>query len=508
MATQDPPLKTLTYIPNNSLKIKDRDGKWFERIAPNTAKRVCREIIRQNYDPITIQRCKSSWGTWNQVAASPKRISTLFQRMVLGLERIVNYLSLSSGVPRPLNPLLILQEMYSELRKAGVTKGKWLPFCGMMLTLPGFGVGGATFVRENTEESDVFGDHLGAYREPQGNLGMHTDESEPLSVMVANLNAFITGKKKVRYQKAIHFLKSLRSGTVTLFEKDLVTNEIRSLSLKRYRDWLEWTKEIVDSRPQQKAHQDFSNKLEKGGKVDWPTDLVSPERFEEFRKQCGGDYMYLIVSSTPPPSMAPDFVHGAAHKLEQEWIYQQVNSGPPKNTGKRPTAYEKKYLDGKVCDRWRITAFATRATENGFLGRPEVKVYADYRMLQAKIERIVVENVIEGPEAVRAALELNLASLELEHPSNIMGGKSHKYFTRRVVKLVAAQPTIGQMRATLWQYNELEVPLDFDPGRDIPVYQEREKNTERNDTICGQDVVSHFRCTLLSEEEQIMTNAM
>lgn len=506
MASPHPSLKRLTYIPDNILAINESDGQWFEEIQPNSAKRVCSRDIFQKYDPITIQRCRSLWGRWNQVELLRKRTSTLFQRMVLGIERIANYLSLSSGVPRPRNPLLILQNMYSELRKAGVTKGKWLPHCGMMLTLPGFGVGGATFVRADTEKSDVFGDHVGAYHEPQGNLGMHTDESEPLSAMIANLNAYITGKKRVRYQRAIHFLKSLRSGTVNLFEKDVETNEIRTLSFEKYRDWLVWTKEIVDSRPQQEGHLDFSNKLEKGGLVHWPKDLLTPERFEEFRRLSGSGY--LIVSSTPPPPMASGFVHGAAHKLEQMWIYQQVHSGPPKNTGKRPTAYEKEHLQGSVGGRWRITAFATGPTANGFLERPEVEVYADYRNLQTKIERFVMENASEGHEAVRAALELNLASLELEHPHNIMGGKSHKYFTRRVVKLVAAQPTIGQMRATLWQYNELEVPIDFDPVRDIPVYQEGEMNTERDDTICEENVVSNFRCTLLSEEEQNMTNAM
>ena len=135
-------------------------------------------------------------------------------------------------------------------------------------------------------------------------------------------------------------------------------------------------------------------------------------------------------------------------------------------------------------------------------------MYENYRRLQEKIEKIVLGKQTEGLQAVRAALESNLYGLEREHPKNIMGGKSHKYFTRRVVKLVAAQPTIKQMRATLWQYSKLEVPPNFDSARDIPVYQECDISPNRNDNICEPGVVSHFRFSPLSIEEQRMTNTM
>ena len=239
-----------------------------------------------------------------------------FQDFIFGMERHANYLFVSSGEKRPQNPLSVVREEHANLRKAGVGKGAWLALCGLMLTNSGFGMGGVIFVRKNTLSSSVFGPHIGATDQPQGNLGMHTDESKPLGEMIANLTGYIEGKKRMVYQRATHYLASLPSGTVTLHEKDLATNEFRPLSLRKYRRWLRWVKDLVELKPQQKEHQDFVNNLENRGKVDWPKDLVSPERFEEFSEQCGGKY--IIVSSTPPPTMAPGFRHGFAHKLEQE----------------------------------------------------------------------------------------------------------------------------------------------------------------------------------------------
>ena len=57
------------------------------------------------------------------------------------------------------------------------------------------------------------------------------------------------------------------------------------------------------------------------------------------------------------------------------------------------------------------------------------------------------------------------------------------------------------MRATLWQYNEREVPQDFDPARDIPLAKDYKVQEDENHYVFEPNTVSNFRIFPLSKEE-------
>jgi hypothetical protein len=428
-----------------------------------------------------------------------EKVETEFKCITISFDRLANYLSMTSGEERPANPLSILREDYKELRKAGVKKGAYLAHCSRMLTLSGFGGGGVTFFREDTANSPPIGKHIGGTNQSQGTPGVHTDESQPLEGMIDELNNFLSGDEVERYQQARHYLHSLAAATRNLYDKNLSTNQFTFLSIVKYRDWLIWVKRLVDIRPQSKIYSDFEKKLDvKRGKVDWPEDLTSPERFEEYSKHCGDGS--IIVLTTPPASMVPGLNHGVPHLIVQRWLYSQAHAGPPKNTGKRPTRFEKKYLKGATNKRYRITAFDTNPSESGFLGVPKEEVYNDFRNLQETVDAVIISNAEKGVLAVRQALLSVSPTLEQRYPRNIMDGTSHKYFTSRVIGLAASQRTVEEMRATLWQYNEREVPQDFDPARDIPLAKDYKVQEDENNYVFTPNTVSNFRIFPLSKE--------
>jgi len=177
----------------------------------------------------------------------PKRmklgnVKTEFECIYICFNRLANYLSMTSGEERPANALSIVREEYKELRKGGVKKGAYLALCSRMLTNAGFGGGGVTFFREDTVNSPTIGKHIGGTNQSQGTPGVHTDESQPLAGMIADLNNFLSGDAVERYQQARHYLHSLTAATRNLYEKNLSTNEFMFLSTEKYRDWLIWVK--------------------------------------------------------------------------------------------------------------------------------------------------------------------------------------------------------------------------------------------------------------------------
>ena len=272
--------------------------------------------------------------------SGPKRmkldtVKREFECITISFERLANYLSVTSGEERPANALSILRQEYKELRKGGVQKGAYLALCSKMLTNAGFGMAGATFIREDTVNSPPIGKHIGGTNQSQGTPGVHTDESQPLAGMIAELNNFLSGDAVERYQQARHYLHALTAATRNLYDKNLSTNQFTFLSIEKYRDWLLWVKRLVDIRPQSKICSDFEYQLDvKRGKVDWPADLTSPERFEEYSGHCCDGS--IIVLTTPPASMVPGLNHGVPHLIVQRWLYSQAHAGPPKNTGVRP----------------------------------------------------------------------------------------------------------------------------------------------------------------------------
>lgn len=420
--------------------------------------------------------------------------------IMISFDRLANFLSMTSGEERPANALSILRKQYNELRKAGVKRGAYLAHCSWMLTNAGFGAGGVTFFREDTVNSPPIGKHIGGTNQSQGTPGVHTDESQPLEGMIADLNNFLSGEAVERYQQARHYLHALTAATRNLYDKNLSTNQFTFLSMEKYRDWLIWVKKRIDIRPQTKIYNDFEYNLAvKRGKVDWPADLTSPECFKEYSEHCCDGS--IIVLTTPPASMIPGLNHGVPHLIVQRWLHSQVHAGPPKNTGVRPTPFEKEYLKGATNKRFRLTAFDTKPSESGFLGVPKEEVYKDFRNLQETVDAVIISNAEKGLLAVRQALLSVSPTLEQRYPRNIMDGMSHKHFTSRVIGLAAAQHTVEEMRATLWQYNEREVPQDFDPARDIPMAKDYKVQEDENHYVFEPNTVSNFRIFPLSKEE-------
>ena len=428
-------------------------------------------------------------------------VETELTCIALGFDRLANFLAMMSGKPRPRNGLSIVRPAHKELRKGGVTKGAWLAKCYGMLTSSGFGMGGVTFIRADTVNSPPIGMHIGGTNQSQGTPGVHTDESQPLSEMIDELNNLLRGEGVKRYQEARHYLHALTAATQNLYDYDLSTNKFTFLSVEKYRDWLIWVKRLVDIKPQPKIYSDFEYKLRvPRGKVDWPANLTTPERFEEYSKYC--DNGSLIVLTTPPASMLPGLNHRVPHLIVQRWLYPQAHAGAPKNTGVRATHFEKEYLGGETDKRYRLTAFATSPSESGLLGVPQETVYNDFRRLQETVDAVILRNEKNGSLAVRQALLSIAPTLEQCYPRNIMAGKSHEHFTSRVIKLAAAQHTVEEMRATLWQYNKREVPQDFDPARDIPLAKDYKAQEDKNHSVFERNTVSNFRIFPLSKDEK------
>jgi hypothetical protein len=279
------------------------------------------------------------------------------------------------------------------------------------------------------------GMHFGGCKTTGRGIGPHSDNSITLQRQIKLLE-----EGGFSYQTAHYKVEKLSQCTQTLWVLDVITNRHEELQLPLYLAWLKW---LVANKDVDK----FNDNLAKGGKQDWPPWVL--ETFEEFRMGCPDthpQYQHkLIVLTTPPQDMFPDFEGGW---VTERWITGSVHAGyhmPKRSRGEK--------------DLFREVLYYTEPDERGKYISPNF--IAEFSVIQSEIWELIKS--IDDIEHLRRELKTNVQTWK-KKKLRCMDGASHACFIERVVLVIASQPTREAMNATLWQSGNLEMSLDEDPA--------------------------------------------
>jgi hypothetical protein len=189
---------------------------------------------------------------------------------------------------------------------------------------------------------------------------------------------------------------------------------------------------------------EFKKVLDKGGLQCWPQWVI--DSFQLFYES--NESEWLIVLCTPPPSLFPDF--------KPCWVTQSILAGTVHAGHKVPT---KKRGEPFL---YRVSLVHTEPDPEGnYISGADFP--EEWMSLRVEADAVIRES--ENRDDAQQRLLANLAAWEKCYKIKCMSGPSHTRFTHRTIMMVAAQPSLEAMRATLWQAGTLEMPVGIDAGR-------------------------------------------
>ena len=363
-------------------------------------------------------------------------------------ERVINYLVYFSKVSkRPVTVVDLFADNDEAKRlRSGPVKGPLnIPTCALGVTKDGFGIGGAAF-------AGPF--HWGANPCAKTGVPPHSDESSGYPM---------TGKHQRAWQQVV----SLSHCTRTLWVLNLKMGRHEHLSYDHYKAWWGWMVETG------RFSTGFIARLNSGGKVNWPDELVSAATFEEFRVNGTDKYIDLrITLRSPPPELCPEFQGGKMQGVTVSFLAGSPHAGPLGERGSKS---------------YRHVLFYTAPDENNcYISDKTEKPYASKKNARPRkppapgeLEnalhdlRVEVDAILDqhNEELDRSSLMDTVAGFECRYvtktgqPLTMMDGSSHRYFVRRLLLVVFSQPTVGAMRATLWGAMQKEIDSAAPPRK-------------------------------------------
>lgn len=313
--------------------------------------------------------------------------------------------------------------------------------------------------RARDEPVARMGAHSGSSIWGKNLVGLHTDLSVPVSEYLNRL-ACQSGFRAC-FQTAWHQVYALDQCTRTLWvvRPDGVHEQ---LSLTLYIQYFEWLAPQLQQREPELC--------KRSGKINWPEWVTSAATLMDFQTYCATHHPesahLTLVLRSPPAELVPGFVEGVSNWVCQHWLEQSFHAGPaPPSPSRRREVLRALGLGST--DIYRKTIFATNPDSRG-LYTSDTSGHPDFLAQQWELQVEVNQMLLELDDSVsidviRSHLLEVVPLLESKYPIRCMDGASHNKYVRRCIMVVAAQPSVDQMRATLWHEPVLGVPRDFDP---------------------------------------------
>ena len=278
-------------------------------------------------------------------------------------------------------------------------------------------------------------------------IRVHTDCSGGFDTHMANVRAWSRGEPDTVFrQRLVHKVTHRSQLTRMLYLHPSTYKSLPvAVPVDIYIQFLGWVRSTYK--------KEMKDVMDKRGMVKWPTVVVGTKslgKFMSWRRQTYGEdnishARSVMTFEAPPERLCPGIVTGEDTWVVQEWITGQPHAGPPmsKDTSTRVSIFQ----TGEP--------FITE----DFMSR--------MRAFQRELD-VFIKTSPDGPiEDLRAEIMKHSDWFVRRYRITCMGGSSHFSFIKRVVATVAAQHTRGEMRATLWHSENVEMSMHEAANADV-----------------------------------------